>query len=145
MMRTNENEEKLLTLTNHLEFAGVDGRLDLTAPTRLLGPRKILKEGKVAKAKSGRGLNLYLFNDLLLFTENRGGLVEAVYRFPMPLEEVAVRDSSRDDLGFQIRYRGDTVNVRAVTARQCIAWTHEIEKARQSCVGALQRRRMSTA
>lgn len=144
-MRTNENEEKLLTLTNHLEFAGVDGRLNLTAPTRLLGARKILKEGKVAKAKSGRGLNLYLFNDLLLLTENRGGAVEAVYRFPMPLEECAVRSSSRDDLGFQLRYRGDTVNVRASTARQCTSWIAEIEQARKTCLAALQKRRMSTA
>jgi len=56
-------------------------RLDLTAPTRLLGPRKLLREGKVEKAKSGRNLNLYLFNDLLVFTESKpGGTTEVVYR-----------------------------------------------------------------
>jgi hypothetical protein len=56
-------------------------RLDLTAATRLLGPRKLLREGKVEKAKSHRSLNVYLFNDLLIFTESKpGGAGEAVYR-----------------------------------------------------------------
>lgn len=56
-------------------------RLDLTAPTRLLGPRKILKSGPLAKSKSGRKLNCYLFNDLLLLTESRANNVESVYRY----------------------------------------------------------------
>lgn len=63
----------------------------------------------------------------------------------MPLEEVAVRDHARDDLAFQIAYRGDSVNVRAASARQCIAWTHEIEQARRTALAALQKRRSSRA
>ena len=59
--------------------------LDLSAPTRLLGPRRILREGKVEKAKSHRKLNAYLFNDLLIFTESRAGAGEVVYRYVRPL------------------------------------------------------------
>lgn len=102
-VRTHENEEKLAYLSDTLEFSGVlDGvrrrllralvslkanqtaqsqRIDLTAPTRLLGPRKILREGKLAKAKSKRPLNCYLFNDLLVFTESVGSTSEIVYRY----------------------------------------------------------------
>lgn len=69
-------------------------RLDLTAPTRLMGQRKVLKEGSVTKSKSGRSLNLYLFTDLLIFTETQGKS-EVVYRWPVPLEECAIKDNKR--------------------------------------------------
>ncbi len=80
-VRSHEDLEKLLKLSDSLVFPGVkDARLDLAAPTRNLGPRKILKEGKLAKAKSGRKLTGYLFNDLLLFTEDKDGS-EVVYKY----------------------------------------------------------------
>lgn len=44
-------------------------RLDLTAPTRYMGPRKLLKEGILLKAKSGRKLRAFLCNDILVLTE----------------------------------------------------------------------------
>ena len=47
-------------------------RLDLTAPTRHLGHRKLLREGLLNKAKSGRKLRLFLCNDILLLTEEHG-------------------------------------------------------------------------
>jgi hypothetical protein len=80
-VRSQQDYEKLLKLSDSLVFPGVkDARLDLVAPTRNLGPRKILKEGKLAKAKSGRKLTGYLFNDLLLFTEDKDGS-EVVYKY----------------------------------------------------------------
>ena len=57
-------------------------RLDLTAPTQLQGPRKLLKEGGVAKAKSGRKLTLILCNDVLVLIENRN-LYRMVSRFTL--------------------------------------------------------------
>lgn len=105
-IRSREDEEKLQFLTENLIFAGVDAvrshlvaipgaradarggmqRLELTAPTKLLGRRRILKEGQLAKAKSGRKLNAFLFNDLLLFTETKAVAVpiEVVYRWVRP-------------------------------------------------------------
>jgi actin cytoskeleton-regulatory complex protein PAN1 len=63
----------------------------------------------------------------------------------MPLEEVSIREHARDDLAFQIAYRGDSVNVRAASARQCIAWMEEVERARRTALVALQKRRSSRA
>lgn len=65
----------------HADSACSSQRLELSAPTRLLGPRKILKEGQVSKVKSGRQLQAYLFNDLLLFTEMKKPGSEVVYRW----------------------------------------------------------------
>jgi hypothetical protein len=47
-------------------------RLDLTAPTRHLGDRKLLREGLLNKAKSGRKLRAFLCSDLLLLTDEHG-------------------------------------------------------------------------
>jgi hypothetical protein len=46
-------------------------RLDLTAPTAFLGERKLIKEGDVAKAKSGRNLQVVLCNDILVLIESK--------------------------------------------------------------------------
>jgi hypothetical protein len=46
-------------------------RLDLTAPTAYQGPRKLLKEGQVTKAKSGRKLQMVLCNDIIVLVESR--------------------------------------------------------------------------
>lgn len=106
-VRAHENQEKLAWLSDNIEFPGIPGgvrslpscpdagspaqtsditpawpqHLDLSAPTRLLGPRRIIREGKVEKAKSRRRLDLHLFNDLLIFSESRPGGGEVVYRY----------------------------------------------------------------
>lgn len=46
-------------------------RLDLTAPTAYQGPRRLIKEGTVMKAKSGRKLTLVLCNDILVLIDSR--------------------------------------------------------------------------
>jgi hypothetical protein len=46
-------------------------RLDLTAPTAYQGKRKLVKEGNVSKAKSGRKLYMVLCNDILVLIESR--------------------------------------------------------------------------
>lgn len=66
-------------------------RIQLTASTRLLGKRTIIKEGPLFKVKSGRKLNAYLFNDILIFTEAKDGF-EIVYRWPIPLDECSLRE-----------------------------------------------------
>lgn len=52
-------------------------RLDLTAPTRYMGQRKLLKEGPLSKTKSGRKLHGFLCSDILVVTEEAG---RALYR-----------------------------------------------------------------
>ncbi|GJN92753.1 hypothetical protein Rhopal_005791-T1 [Rhodotorula paludigena] len=137
-VRRNENQEKLAWLSDNIEFPGIPGgHLDLSAPTRLLGPRRILREGKVSKAKSGRVLNAYLFNDLLVFTESRGPS-QAVYRYPIPLEESSVRRHARDESEFTVTHRGEGIRVKAETPRLAVAWLRDIDEARKACLAAVE-------
>lgn len=52
-------------------------RLDLTIPTRYMGARKLLKEGLLMKAKSGRKLHAFLCSDILVLTDES---VKMLYR-----------------------------------------------------------------
>lgn len=52
-------------------------RLDLTAKTRHMGQRKLLKEGTLIKAKSGRKLRAFLCSDTLVLTDDT---VKNLYR-----------------------------------------------------------------
>lgn len=77
-MREAESHDRLRVLSENL-WVGGEGRLDLTAPTALQGPRKLIKEGGVAKAKSGRKLNLVLCNDILVLLDDK-----SLYRMVSP-------------------------------------------------------------
>lgn len=46
-----------------------NSHLDLTAPTRYMGPRRLLKEGVLVKAKSGRRLHAVLCNDIMVLMD----------------------------------------------------------------------------
>ncbi len=58
------NEQRTLTHEYHR-------RLDLTAPTAYQGKRRLIKEGVVTKAKSGRKLHMVLCNDILVLIESK--------------------------------------------------------------------------
>lgn len=73
-VREAEATDRLRTLSEQL-WVGGEGRIDLTAPTAYQGPRKLLKEGPVAKAKSGRRLQMVLCNDIVILIED-----ERLYR-----------------------------------------------------------------
>ncbi|KAI6037316.1 Dbl homology domain-containing protein, partial [Pisolithus microcarpus] len=71
-IRDREGRERLGEVSEELRI-GKD-RLDLTLSTHHLGPRKLLKEGVLAKAKSGRKLRVPLCSDiLLLLNESESG------------------------------------------------------------------------
>lgn len=68
-------EEKLSFLSEVLEFPdNGDLRMDLTAPTKRMGKRTLIKEGNLVKghhhlrASKRKDLRAYLFNDFLLLT-----------------------------------------------------------------------------
>jgi hypothetical protein len=44
-------------------------RLDLTAPTRYMGTRRLLKEGHLSKTKSRRRIYAFLCSDILVLTD----------------------------------------------------------------------------
>jgi hypothetical protein len=52
-----------------------------------MGPRRIVREDVLTKAKSGRKLTAVLCSDLLVLLSER-----KLYRMPMPLEELVVRE-----------------------------------------------------
>jgi actin cytoskeleton-regulatory complex protein PAN1 len=82
-IRDNEGRETLKSISQHLwigtgyvyfiigfpRLIDTLSRLDLTAPTRNMGPRKLLKEGILLKSKSGRKLHAYLCSDILVLTD----------------------------------------------------------------------------
>lgn len=66
-IRDHEGQERLAEISRTLWIG--QGRLDLTAPTRHLGPRKLLKEGALSKARSGRKLRVLLCSDILVLVD----------------------------------------------------------------------------
>ena len=76
-IRDREGTERLGEMSRALWIG--QGRLDLTAPTRHLGPRKLVKEGVLSKAKIGRKLRMLLCSDTLVLVDEAGkGLYRVV-------------------------------------------------------------------
>lgn len=134
-VREAENEDRLRVLSEDL-WVGGEGRIDLTAPTQYQGPRRLIKEGAVSKAKSGKKLQLVLCNDILILIESRN-----LYRMPIPLFELAVKEGR--DAAFAVkvdRHRGgDTIALRAGSAKEAKEWVGLIESARR---GVIERRKL---
>ncbi|RXK39792.1 hypothetical protein M231_02985 [Tremella mesenterica] len=131
-IREVEGQETLKMLSEDL-WVGGEGRLDLTAPTTFLGPRRLLKEGQVTKAKSGRKLTVVLCNDILVLIESRN-----LYRMPIPLHEVSLRHAKDDSFALKVDYRrgDDTIRLRATSARQAQEWVQLITAARTRAIEA---------
>ncbi|CAO1618674.1 unnamed protein product [Parajaminaea phylloscopi] len=150
-IREEEGRERLKMLSQTL-FVGAEARVDLTRPTRHLGPRKILKEEVLSKrkSKSGRKLTLVLCNDILLILSGSD-----LYRMPSPLEEVVVREkksrasvisagvdaaggsitSGGEEGSFQIVLGGtDKVDLKTSSVRTAHLWMRAIEEARSECL-----------
>ncbi|KAF9920531.1 actin organization and endocytosis protein [Linnemannia zychae] len=80
-IRRGEDKQKLEEIQRKLPNDELSEGLLLTSETKFLGPRRVLLEGGLRKAKSGRKLYAYLCNDLLLlFVPRRstGGLTKSV-------------------------------------------------------------------
>ncbi|TDL18518.1 hypothetical protein BD410DRAFT_497704 [Rickenella mellea] len=133
-IRDQEGRARLKMISQDLWIG--NGRLDLTAPTRFLGARKLLKEGVLTKSRSGRKLRGVLCNDIFVLTDYAA---KSLYRMPIPLSEVEVRDiaGGRDDLAFRLVMSyprgGDTINLRATSARDCDLWMKAIRAASERC------------
>ncbi|KIK17094.1 hypothetical protein PISMIDRAFT_685628 [Pisolithus microcarpus 441] len=126
-IRDREGRERPGEVSEELRI-GKD-RLDLMLPTPHLGPRKLLKEGVLAKAKSGRKLRVLLCSDiLLLLNESEGG---GLYRVPLPVHELEIHTSRRharsEDAYIWIHRAyprgGETLVLRAPSICEARAWT----------------------
>ncbi|KAG9035365.1 hypothetical protein FRB95_011385 [Tulasnella sp. JGI-2019a] len=132
-IRENEGTERLAVLSQDLYIG--QGRLDLTEPTRFLGKRRLIREGELTKARSGKKLHAVLCNDVLVLTD---ASAHALYRMPIPLAELRVAPVSGDELGFQLLLAyprgGDKIRVRATSQRDCRNWMNTITQACERCV-----------
>ncbi|KAF8874204.1 hypothetical protein CPB84DRAFT_1967046 [Gymnopilus junonius] len=126
-IREQEGYETLKRISQDLWIG--KGRLDLTAPTRFMGPRRLIREGSLMKAKSGRKLHAFLCSDILVLVDES---LKNLYRMPIPLAHAQV-SGSKDDTAFQITQAyprgGDSVSLRALSARDCQQWVQEIDSA----------------
>jgi actin cytoskeleton-regulatory complex protein PAN1 len=77
-IRDQEGNDRLRELSKTL-WVG-NGQLDLTAPTRFMGPRKLLKEGMVIKSSSKRRIRAVLCSDILVLVEESTGAVYRIVR-----------------------------------------------------------------
>ncbi|KAH7105277.1 Dbl homology domain-containing protein [Auriculariales sp. MPI-PUGE-AT-0066] len=130
-IREQENDQRLEALSKNLWIG--QGRLDLTAPTRYMGSRKLLKEGELWKAKSRRKLLVILCNDIVVFIDETA---KSLYRMPLPLSELRIGEvpGRRDDCAFQLfpvrpKAASETIALRASSARECQSWMKAMEGA----------------
>ena len=160
-IRQQETNEQLKKLSENLYIG--QARLDLTKPTRFMGPRTILKQDTLAKAKSGRKLQVILCNDMLLLLAvgaSDSSAPPQLYHMPMPLEEISVRElvgklTGKDETGFTLLHHGtasldangaaaasstgaEKINLRCSSPRAAHAWAQRIESARLTAIKAMQ-------
>ncbi|KAG8968021.1 hypothetical protein FRC03_008886 [Tulasnella sp. 419] len=136
-IREREGMERLSEISKDL-FIG-QGRLDLTAPTRNMGRRKLLKEGTLTKAKSGRKLQAFLCSDILVLTDSSA---RSLYRMPIPLSELKLthgRDGTTFRLVISSTRGGETVALRAASAKECQTWVKDISTAIDASLAADKR------
>ncbi|KAG6329916.1 hypothetical protein ID866_9173, partial [Astraeus odoratus] len=130
-IRERDSRARLGEVSKRLQ-AGKDP-LDLTLPTHHLGPRRLIKEGVLAKAKSGRKLRVLLCSDILLLL-NESAM--SLYRVPLPVHELEIHFShglSCDDNTVRIhrtylRWR-EALVLRAPSVLEARAWTEAIIQA----------------
>lgn len=77
-IREGESREKLQEVQMKLAFSPLAEGLDMSKPTKYMGPRQLLHEGNLRKAKSGRRLYGYLCNDVLLLFVPRKTSIKAL-------------------------------------------------------------------
>lgn len=139
-IRDQEGQEKLKMISENLWIG--QGRLDLTAPTRHMGPRKLLKEGLLIKSKSGRRINAFLCSDILVLTDEA---MKTLYRMPIPLVQAQVKElpNGRDDVIFQINQPyprgGDSITLKGTSVKDTMGWIHSVQQAARKCRHAAER------
>lgn len=144
-----------------------DGRLSETiifdSDTNCLGARQLTKSGCVSKLRSGRELVLFLFNDILLLTQVRGGSILKVddifrstkaqqtyykfYRAPVLLENLTLVSLSKNrraswvekqsiTVSFSDQSSGAFYELLALNAAEKAQWIQELGRASEEARNA---------
>jgi len=128
-IRDREGREVLAAISKDL-WVG-QGRLDLTAPTRYMGPRKLLRQGILVKKR--RRLRAYLCTDTLVLTD---AAARSLYRMPISLIEAkAATTKGESTFVLHLAYPrgGDALKLRATSVKDCQDWVRGIENAASTC------------
>jgi hypothetical protein len=123
-------------LSETLSFPDSDLQLDLTAPSRLVGRRRLIREGALSKRHSAKKLYAYLTSDTLVLTLSGS---TTIYRNPIPLEECSVKAHSDEDC-FTLSHLGSQSTYRASSVRAAAQWQRDIDAARSACLEASRKR-----
>ncbi|KAI3642073.1 hypothetical protein MP228_011628 [Amoeboaphelidium protococcarum] len=100
--RSFDNRKKLEEVVGKIDLSPLKQqgqKLDLLSNTRHAGPRELLFQGQLEKAKSGRKLECFIFNDSLILCEPQGSNGEKflLYRSPFALEKLLVKKVTAND------------------------------------------------
>ncbi|KAJ8662806.1 hypothetical protein O0I10_000982 [Lichtheimia ornata] len=138
--RRYENIQKMDELSRILDMGG-------HAKLKVHG-REFVMEGVLYKAKSGRKLHGYLFNDTLILTEplrelSPEGYLHRLYKEPLNLDRINIRQLpqqmsikapfsgsttvSSEDAGFQLVYGNQVISVKAPSMSQKRQWISQIQ------------------
>ncbi|KAG0287292.1 Intersectin 1 (SH3 domain protein), partial [Dissophora globulifera] len=101
-IRNSESRVRLEEIQRKLPAGDLSEGLNLLSETKYLGPRQVLHEGAIRKAKSGRKLYGYLCNDLLLlFVPGRslGSLTKSASHTSLSATSPSLGSSDRGSFG----------------------------------------------
>ncbi|WAQ81008.1 hypothetical protein PtA15_1A346 [Puccinia triticina] len=150
-IRRQEDEIALATLSEQLMIPDSDARLNLATMTRFVGPRRLIREGVLTKARSRKTFRAYLFNDFFLLAKSTGLLESSqtrrsagqlvMYRAPMALEECQLMPG-KDEHSFTIVHNSESFALKTQDGqRACAAWIADFKAARKEVFKALASRR----
>lgn len=146
-VREAEAADRLRVLSDQL-WVGGEGRIDLTAPTAYQGPRRLIKEGPVAKAKSGRRLQMVLCNDIVLLIEDERlyrmvshgksprGRVSSADAQPISLFDLSIATGPEMTFALIPGSPKNTVRLKAPSTSAKAEWVDLLNRARKDAIAA---------
>ena len=163
-VREKENSERLEWLQSNVKCEPQSADGDLTSEsivfnslTNNLGPRKFLHAGSLVKAKSGKELVGFLFNDFLLLTipakplskpfvmDVDVDLALKTYRKPLFLNEVEVHaNAEEEETAFTLSFSSgkESLRLTATSRNEKLTWVRKILNATKLAVD-LEKRMMA--
>ncbi|CAH1756504.1 8066_t:CDS:10 [Entrophospora sp. SA101] len=141
--REQENDSKLREISKLIDLEGLNEKLDLISMTRFMGKRQFLLEGPLRKTKSGRKLYGYLFNDIFLLCQQNKNAISKGYQYslykpPMPLNEIFVKEVGHDGTCFQIIHIQQPTNLKANDISVKKQWLNHLNAASETCMKAVR-------
>jgi len=132
-----ENQEKINTILKNVDFH--KKKIDLRSPSGFVKSRKFILEGPLAKAKSGRKLYGYLFNDIIIFTYPKSnssitmvkGAKYWLYRDPLYINRISLQVNpmgKKKETCFQIVQENYVMTLKAPNASEKARWVDALKR-----------------